>query len=234
MITPMLRPDLFGGFATHAGDALFEVDTRPSSQRQRRSCATATTAPTTVSGRTSGRGGRCSRTDDPVLANTYAMACAYSPRDDGSVDLPFDVETGAARPDVWERWLEWDPVRLAARRRRAPPGARDLDRRGPRDEYRLDLGATAFRDAVARPASPTTSSGSSSSKGATATSPGGIRCRSPGSSSGCRRRASAHRSGRLPAGAKRLRRTADELGAGSGSPTTHPHPGWGRTLSRRV
>ena len=25
MVTPMLRPDLFGGFATHAGDALFEV-----------------------------------------------------------------------------------------------------------------------------------------------------------------------------------------------------------------
>ena len=25
MITPMLRPDLFGGFATHAGDALFEA-----------------------------------------------------------------------------------------------------------------------------------------------------------------------------------------------------------------
>src|SRR6476661_1076823 len=25
MITPMLRPDLFGGFATHAGDALYEL-----------------------------------------------------------------------------------------------------------------------------------------------------------------------------------------------------------------
>jgi len=25
MITPLLRPDLFGGLATHAGDALFEV-----------------------------------------------------------------------------------------------------------------------------------------------------------------------------------------------------------------
>src|SRR6266540_2338251 len=25
MVTPMLRPDLWGGLATHAGDALFEV-----------------------------------------------------------------------------------------------------------------------------------------------------------------------------------------------------------------
>ena len=29
MVTPMLRPDLFGGLATHAGDALFEVCLRP-------------------------------------------------------------------------------------------------------------------------------------------------------------------------------------------------------------
>src|SRR6201999_299346 len=29
MITPMLRPDLFGALATHAGDALFEVCYRP-------------------------------------------------------------------------------------------------------------------------------------------------------------------------------------------------------------
>ena len=25
MVTPMLRPELFGGLATHAGDALFEI-----------------------------------------------------------------------------------------------------------------------------------------------------------------------------------------------------------------
>ena len=29
MVTPMLRPDLFGAFATHAGDALFEVCYQP-------------------------------------------------------------------------------------------------------------------------------------------------------------------------------------------------------------
>jgi enterochelin esterase-like enzyme len=29
MVTPMLRPDLFGGLATHAGDALFEVCYQP-------------------------------------------------------------------------------------------------------------------------------------------------------------------------------------------------------------
>ena len=29
MVTPMLRPDLFGGLATHAGDALFEACYQP-------------------------------------------------------------------------------------------------------------------------------------------------------------------------------------------------------------
>jgi enterochelin esterase-like enzyme len=48
MITPLLRPDLFGGLATHAGDALFEA-------------CFATAARSTRSGRTSARGARCSR-----------------------------------------------------------------------------------------------------------------------------------------------------------------------------
>ena len=43
MITPLLRPDLFGGLATHAGDALFEVcyalDFAPAA-RALRACAT--------------------------------------------------------------------------------------------------------------------------------------------------------------------------------------------------
>ena len=41
MITPMLRPDLFGALATHAGDALYEL-LLPAGVRRRRcaSCAT--------------------------------------------------------------------------------------------------------------------------------------------------------------------------------------------------
>jgi hypothetical protein len=85
---------------------------------------------------------------DAVLVNTYAMAAAYSSREDGTVDLPFDIETGERRPDVFERWLEWDPVRMA----RKPDAAGALRQMraiwidsGKSDEYYLDLGATAFR-----------------------------------------------------------------------------------------
>jgi enterochelin esterase-like enzyme len=61
MLTPMLRPDLFGGLATHAGDALFELAYLPEFPRRRAPCATATAARGSASGRTSARAGRRSR-----------------------------------------------------------------------------------------------------------------------------------------------------------------------------
>ena len=48
------------------------------------------------------------------------------------------------RPDVWQRWLDWDPVRLIATR---PEAARSLRAAylegGRQDEYHLDIGAGA-------------------------------------------------------------------------------------------
>jgi enterochelin esterase-like enzyme len=47
--------------------------------------------------------------------NTFAMAAHYSPNPRSKelgVDLPFDLETGQFRDDVWKRWLAWDPVRM--------------------------------------------------------------------------------------------------------------------------
>ena len=154
MITPLLRPDLFGGLATHAGDALFEVCYARDFAPAARALREATTARSTRSGRTSARAARCSRQPhDELLVNTYAMCAAYSPREDGTVDLPFDLETGELVPEVWERWLAFDPVLLA----REPQHAETLrDMRaiwidaGRDDEYFLDLGAIAFhREVVA-------------------------------------------------------------------------------------
>jgi enterochelin esterase family protein len=47
-----------------------------------------------------------------AVINTLAMAAAYSPNPDSALgfDLPFDLETGARRQDVWQRWLEFDPL----------------------------------------------------------------------------------------------------------------------------
>ena len=154
MITPFLRPDLFGGLATHAGDALFEVcyarDFAPCARALRERYGGSFDAfwEDFRSGRPA-----LSGPYDELLVNTYAMAAAYS-----NNELPFDVETGELDPDVWERWLEWDPVMRA----RQPEGREVLKNMqavwidsGRTDEYHLELGATAFHREVVAAGTPT-------------------------------------------------------------------------------
>jgi Putative esterase len=154
MLTPLLRPDLFGGLATHAGDALFEVcyarDFAPAAHALREAYGGSFDA--FWADFRSGRPVLASPHDE-VLVNTYAMAAAYSARADGTVELPFDIETGERIDEVWQRWLRFDPVLLA----REPRHAETLRNMraiwidsGRDDEYHLDLGATAFhREVVA-------------------------------------------------------------------------------------
>jgi hypothetical protein len=150
MVTPMLRPDLFGALATHAGDALFEVcyqaDFRDVARTLRDEYDGSYEAfLADWRGRLHG-----TRDSDLDLIETYGYAAAYSANPDGSVSLPFD-ELGAPVPEVWSRWLAWDPVRMAAEPRYAEAlrsqRAIWIDA-GTRDEYHLDFGAEAFRRAV--------------------------------------------------------------------------------------
>jgi Putative esterase len=146
MVTPMLRPDLFGGLATHAGDALFEACYLPSFREVVR----------TLRDRYDGsyerywedlrsRPAFSKKTDYPPL-DAWCMAACYSADDDGTVQLPFETETGRLRSDVWERWLEWDPVRMVSRHAEALRGLRAIYiDAGTWDEPYLDLGAEAFR-----------------------------------------------------------------------------------------
>jgi S-formylglutathione hydrolase FrmB len=151
MLTPMLRPDLFGGLATHAGDALFELAYLPEFPKAARA----------LRDRYGGswerfwedfRSGRppFSKPGDHDLLNVYAMAACYSANDDGSIDFPFEIETAQLVPETWERWLAFDPVR------RVPTAAETLRTMrgiwidaGRGDEFFLDLAATAFRRALA-------------------------------------------------------------------------------------
>ncbi|MFL5833793.1 MAG: alpha/beta hydrolase [Solirubrobacterales bacterium] len=149
MITPMLRPDLFGGLASHAGDALYELCYVPSFGKVVRALRAydgsyerfwedfAARAP-------------MSKETDGDLVMTYGVAAAFSADDDGTVRLPFDVRTGRLLDDVWARWLAWDPVRMVPRYADALRGlgAIYLDG-GTKDEWFLELGALAFRDALA-------------------------------------------------------------------------------------
>jgi hypothetical protein len=154
MLTPLLRPDLFGGLATHAGDALFEVcfarDFAPAARALREKYGGSFDA--FWRDFRSGRPVFTSPSDE-LLVNTYAMCAAYSSNSDGSIDLPFDIETGEIVPAVWQRWLRYDPVLLA----REPTHRETLRNMcavwidsGSADDYLLDLGAIAFhREVVA-------------------------------------------------------------------------------------
>src|SRR2546430_13490558 len=70
------------------------------------------------------------------------MAACYS-----AGKLPFDTATGALKPDVFARWLAWDPVRMVPSYADALRSMRAIwIDAGTRDEWYLDIAATAFRD----------------------------------------------------------------------------------------
>ncbi|GII76145.1 enterochelin esterase [Sphaerisporangium rufum] len=148
MITPMLRPDLFGALATHAGDTLYEYCYLPDFARAVRHLRdfdgdihkwwadfrsrTSFTHPA-----------------DDTLLGVLGCSAAFSARPDGTPELPFDPRTGVLREEVWRRWLDWDPVRMVPRYAEALRSLRAIwIDAGTRDEYQLDLGAQAFRDAL--------------------------------------------------------------------------------------
>jgi hypothetical protein len=83
---------------------------------------------------------------DATLLNDWCMAACYSTDEDGTVQVPYDTDTGKLRPEVWERWLAWDPVRMASERADALRSLRAIwIDCGKRDQFFLDLGAEAFR-----------------------------------------------------------------------------------------
>jgi S-formylglutathione hydrolase FrmB len=148
MITPMLRPDLFGALATHAGDSLYELCYVPEFGKDVRHLRE-------YGGdiwrwwddfrsRTS-----FTREADMDLLGLLGVAACFSAEPDGTVELPFDPRTGVLRPWVWQRWLDWDPVRMVPRYAAALRSLRAvwIDA-GTRDEWFLDVGAEAFRAAL--------------------------------------------------------------------------------------
>jgi hypothetical protein len=78
------------------------------------------------------------------------IAACFSARDDGTPELPFDPRTGVLLPEVWQRWLDWDPVRMVPRYAQQLRSMRAIwIDAGTKDEWFLDLGAEAFRQALA-------------------------------------------------------------------------------------
>jgi hypothetical protein len=143
----MRHPDVFPAIADHSGDACFEL------------CYMPDFGPALDAFREAGGPARWlerfwadenrHRRKYHKPLNILGMAAHYSPSANAAaplgIDLPFDLETGELRRDVWERWREHDPVNLVERHAAALKRLRlvyvDC---GTRDEFNLHWGARAL------------------------------------------------------------------------------------------
>jgi hypothetical protein len=137
----LAHPGTFAAFASHSGDAYFRYahfPYFPAAQRVLEQHGGIEAFVTAFEARL--KRPQAFFTTMEVLG----YAAAYSPAGARAfaVDLPFDLETGALREDVFARWLAFDPAE------RVSSGAAALARLrlryldcGRRDEYGLDIGA---------------------------------------------------------------------------------------------
>ncbi len=91
--------------------------------------------------------------DGHAALNLLAMAACYSPNPDSPLgfDLPIDLHTGVRKDDVWQRWLQFDPVVACSTR---PEGLRQLKglylEAGKRDEFHLQFSLRILVQALDR------------------------------------------------------------------------------------
>ncbi len=135
------RPDVFGHVCSTAGDSAFELSYRldlgKCFQVLRRYAQPADFVEQFVT-----KASRSSQEFSAMMVIAYAQAYSPNPAVPGIFcDLPFDLDTGDLRADVWQRWLECDPVRFAPRHATALKSLKTLYLdAGTLDEWCLDIG----------------------------------------------------------------------------------------------
>jgi S-formylglutathione hydrolase FrmB len=153
MVVPMLRPDVFGALASHAGDALFECCYEPEFRVVARTLRDHYRGSYEVLFEQLASADHFDYGRYGTAFEMYGYACAYSPdlSKPGGALLPFDPSTGRIVDEVWALWLEHDPVRMAPHHADA---LRSMHRiyldAGKSDEAYLDLGAQAFAHELSR------------------------------------------------------------------------------------
>ncbi|MCC7450980.1 MAG: esterase [Anaerolineae bacterium] len=148
----MTRPGLFAAVADHSGDSYFEYMAIPEIARLH-----------TNLNRFGGLDGFMADTKlntpknqafyEMVSILTFAATFAPNPDAPHGFDLPIDLDTGAIREDVWQRCLQFDPVRMVT-----TPVYADALRNvkelfidcGQFDEYNLQVGARLLSRALQR------------------------------------------------------------------------------------
>lgn len=110
----MRRPDVFSLVADHSGDKWFEMTFKPSFPQLLRYAESVSEA------------GLAALLADPAAGlrkgvpytalDLLAMCACFSPNPKATLglDIPVDLHTGALLPDVWARWLAYDPIEIVA------------------------------------------------------------------------------------------------------------------------
>ncbi len=147
----MTRPDVFGAVACHSGDMYFDWCYRVDLPK---ACTVFQEAGGTKAFLERLESRPQKSKDDFLALNILGMAASYSPDPAAElgIALPVDLETGAFRPDVWDRWLAHDPYLRLAECEAALRSLRLLYLDcGSRDEFHLHHGARLFtRELAAR------------------------------------------------------------------------------------
>lgn len=145
LVLGMRHPDVFGAVACHSGDMEFDYCYRGDLPR----FVSAVQRAGGLQRWLEAFEARVQKPhDDFTVLNILGMAAAYSPDPAEApfgIALPVDLDTGAFREEVWRRWLEHDPLRLAERHAEALRSLRLLYLDcGTRDEWHLHLGLRLF------------------------------------------------------------------------------------------
>jgi len=145
VLSALEHPEVWGRWASHAGDGLFEVCFLPDMRVVTRTLAQRYGGRWDAFWAEVAERGLLSRDDDFPLLNAWAMAACFA---DGRLATH---PSGQIDLDAWAAWLARDPVRLVADPASASTVASWLGvwiDAGTRDDVYLDLAARALRDAL--------------------------------------------------------------------------------------
>jgi enterochelin esterase-like enzyme len=143
----MEAADTFSAVACHSGDCYFEYGYLPDIPK---AAATIARAGSIDDFLREFHAKEKKSSEQIITLSILAMSACYSPRPNGKgYDLPFDPETGAYRPEVFERWLAHDPYRMVHTHKEALSSLKLLFLDvGNRDEFHLQLGARLLHESL--------------------------------------------------------------------------------------
>jgi len=151
LVLAMTRPGRFHAIAAHSPDSAFEVCYPPDFP-----------AAVEVLRSAGGLGAWWSdfstrnhlKSTDHAVLGVVGMACAYSPKTGEQplpCRLPVDLETGAVDTEVFETWLDFDPVRMIPKSTEALSQLAGLWLDvGRKDEFRLQVGSRLMAKSLAK------------------------------------------------------------------------------------